>query len=72
MALDTSLVNTQQYKVRIKGKVEESRERSKALPFTSVYWKGSILVAFDYFYFTYMEYTNILLSRRNLLFVHLK
>ena len=36
MALDTSLHNTQQYKVRIKGKVEQSRERSSALPYTSV------------------------------------
>ena len=32
IALDTSLLNTQQYKVRIKGKVEQSRERSNALP----------------------------------------
>ena len=29
---DTSLLNTQQYKVRIKGKGEQSRERSSALP----------------------------------------
>ena len=36
MALDTSLFNTQQYMVRIKGKVEQSRERSSALPYTSV------------------------------------
>ena len=36
MVLDTSLLNTQQYKVRIKGKVEQSRERSSALPNTSV------------------------------------
>ena len=36
MVLDTSLLNTQQYKVRIKGKVEKSRERSSALPYTSV------------------------------------
>ena len=36
MVLDTSLLNTQQYKVRIKGKVEQSRERSNALPYTSV------------------------------------
>ena len=36
MALDTSLLNTQQYKVRIKDKVEQSRERSSALPYTSV------------------------------------
>ena len=36
MVRDTSLLNTQQYKVRIKGKVEQSRERSTALPYTSV------------------------------------
>ena len=30
MVLDTSLLNTQQYKVRIKGKVEQSRESSSA------------------------------------------
>ena len=36
MVLDTSLLNAQQYKVRIKGKVEQSRERSSALPYTSV------------------------------------
>ena len=36
MVLDTSLLNTQHYKVRIKGKVEQSRERSSALPYTLV------------------------------------
>ena len=36
MLLDTSLLNTQQYKVRIKGKVEQSRERSRALHYASV------------------------------------
>ena len=36
IVLDTSLLNTQQYKVRIKGKVEQYRERSSALPYTSV------------------------------------
>ena len=35
MVLDTSLFNTQHYKVRFKGKVEQSRERSSALPNTS-------------------------------------
>ena len=35
MVLDTSLLNTQQYKVHIKGKVEQ-RERSSVLPYTSV------------------------------------
>ena len=38
MVLDTSLLSTQHYKVRIKGKVEKSGERSSALPYTSV-WK---------------------------------
>ena len=36
MVLDTSLLNTQQYKKRVKGKVEQIRERSRALPYTSV------------------------------------
>ena len=36
MVLDTSLLNTQQYNVRIKGKVKQSRERSSALPYISV------------------------------------
>ena len=36
MVLDTSLLNTQKYKVRIKDKVEQSRERSSALLYTSV------------------------------------
>ena len=36
MVLNISLFNTQQYKVRIKGKVEQSRERSSAIPYTSV------------------------------------
>ena len=35
MVLDTSFLNTQQDKVRIKGKVEQSRERSSALSNTS-------------------------------------
>ena len=36
MVLDISLLNTQHYKVRIKGKMEQSRERSSALPYISV------------------------------------
>ena len=36
MVLDTSLLNTQQNEVRIKGKVEQSRKRSSALCNTSV------------------------------------
>ena len=34
MVLDTSLFNTQWYKVHIKRKVEQSRERSNTLPYT--------------------------------------
>ena len=36
MILDVSLLNTQHYKVRIKGKEEQSREWSSALSYTSV------------------------------------
>ena len=36
MVLDTSLLNSQQYKVRIKSEVEQSRERSSTLPYTLV------------------------------------
>ena len=50
MVLDTSLLNTQHYKVRIKGKVDQSREWSSSLPTPrcSCYWKGSLRVALDY------------------------
>ena len=50
MVLDTSLLNTLQYKVRIKGKVEQSRERSSAplhLVVVAIE-KGSLLVALNY------------------------
>ena len=36
MVLDAALLNTQHYKVRVKGKVEQSREWSSALPYTLV------------------------------------
>ena len=36
MILDTYLLNTQQYKVRIEGKEEQSKERSSALPYISL------------------------------------
>ena len=36
MVLDTSLLSIQKHKVHIKGKVEQSRERSSAFPYTSV------------------------------------
>ena len=36
MLLDASLLNTQQHKLGIKGKVEQSRERSTTLSYTLV------------------------------------
>ena len=36
MVLDTYLLNTRHYKIRIKGKIVQSRERSSVLPYTSV------------------------------------
>ncbi len=53
MVLDTSLLNTQQYKVRIKGKVEQSGERNSALPLhlgvvaieKGAFWSSSATVA---------------------------
>ena len=36
MVLDATLLNTQYYKVRIKGKVEQSKEWSSTLPYTLV------------------------------------
>ena len=36
MVLDAALLNTQYYKIRIKGKVEQSREWSSTLLYTSV------------------------------------
>ena len=36
MVLDVALLNIQHYKIRIKGKVEQSREWSSALSYTSM------------------------------------
>ena len=36
MVFDASLLNTQHYKVQIKSKVEQSKERSSILPYTLV------------------------------------
>ena len=37
MVLDAALLRTQHYKVRTKSKVEQSRERSSTLPYTSMW-----------------------------------
>ena len=57
MVLDASLINTQHYKVRIKGKVEQSREgvAPSPTPWCSSYRKWSLRVTLDYgrqLYFT--------------------
>ena len=36
MVLDAALLNTQHYKVRIKGKVEQSKEKGSTLPYNSM------------------------------------
>ena len=64
MVLDASLLNTQHYKVRIKGKVEQSREGVAPSPthWCSSYRKGSLRVTLDYnrqLYFTYLLYIYI-------------
>ena len=62
MVLDTSLLNTQQYKVRIKAKVEQTRERSSALPKSrcSSYWKRSFCSpSTPVASFTYGEYVRL-------------
>ena len=50
MVLDASLLNTQHYKVRIKGKVEQSREGvvPSPTPWCSSYRKGSLRVTLNY------------------------
>ena len=50
MVLDASLLNTQHYKVRIKDKVEQSREgvAPSPTPWCSSYRKGSLRVTLDY------------------------
>ena len=50
MLLDTSLLNTQYYDVRIKSKVEKFGKgvASSPTPKCSSYWKGSPRVALDY------------------------
>ena len=50
MVLDASLLNTKHYKVRIKGKVEQSREGVAPSPthWCSSYRKGSLRVTLDY------------------------
>ena len=64
MVLDASLLNTQHYKVRIKGKVEQSREGVAPSPthWCSSYQKGSLQATLDYgrqLYFYFYIYKKI-------------
>ena len=65
MVLDAALLNTQHYKERIKGKVEQSRERGSA-PLTSrcsSYRKGSLRVTLDYGRQLYLLYLYTILTK---------
>ena len=56
MVLDAALLNTQHYKVRIKGKMEQSRKRSSALGVVAIekraFGSPSTKIA-NFSYFTY-------------------
>ena len=62
MVLDASLLNTQHYKVRIKGKVEQSREgvEPSPTPWCSSYRKGSLRDTLDYGRQLYLFFTYLL------------
>ena len=61
MVLDASLLNTQHYKVRIKGKVEQFREgvAPSPTPWCSSYRKGSLRVTLDYGRQLYLWHINL-------------
>ena len=65
MVLDASLLNTLHYKVRIKGKVEQSWEglALSPTPWCSSYRKGSLWVTLDYgrqlYFFLVIHYEDI-------------
>ena len=70
MVLDASLLNTQHYKVRIKGKVEQSREGVAPSPThcCSSYRKGSLRVTLDYGQTLYKIYLKKTLSEKSSLY----
>ena len=68
MVLDASLLSTQHYKVRIKGKVEQSRKGVAPSPthWCSSYRKGSLRVTLDYgrqlYFFIYNQVVLVAVS----------
>ena len=55
MVLDSSIFNTQHYKVQIQGKWSNSRKRvvPSPTPLYSIYWKKNLRITFDYDRLTY-------------------
>ena len=79
MVLDATLLNTQHYKISIKGKVEESKEEvaPSSTPWHSSYWKGSLQVTLDkgrqfYLYKRKLTYVVHSISFQIFLYRHLK
>ena len=69
MVLDAALFSTLHHKVRIKGKVEQSREEvaPSPTPQGNSYWKGSLQVALDYsrqLYFISMMYKKTMKNKQ--------
>ena len=75
MVLDASLLNTQHYKVRIKGKVERPGKGVAPFPtpWCSSYRKGSLRVTLDYgrqlYLLTTMPSIIVLVQQYNLLLI---
>ena len=72
MVLDASLLNTQHYKVRIKGEVEQSREGVAPSPthWCSSYRKGSLRFTLDYgrqLYFSLFVYKSLVFDKKVLI-----
>ena len=64
MVLNAVLLNTEYYKVSIKGKVEQSREEvaPSPTPWCSSSWKGSLRLTLDFTYFYYLLWWHLLVK----------
>ena len=77
LASRASLLNTQHYKVRIKGKVEQSREgvAPSPTPWCSSYRKGSLRVTLDYgrqlFYYRFIARSFMYQLYNHLVLLHI-
>ena len=69
MILDNSLLNTKHHKVKIQGKVEDSKEKKVTPtppPQCSRSWKGSLQVALDYGHQLYKYIWEVQVLKQNL------